>query len=46
MAFWLWKLKPVTGKKKHHLIELYTWACDTVMWHWSVDTFLTAVNWT
>ena len=29
------KLKPVTGqkKKKHHLSELYTWACDTVMWH-------------
>ena len=32
-------------KKAHHLNELYSWARDTVMWHWSVDTLLTAVNW-
>ena len=29
-------------RKKHlnciHLNELYTWARDTVMWHWSADT--------
>ena len=36
-------------QKKHlnciHLNELHTWVHDTVMWHWSVDTFLAAVNW-
>ena len=31
-------------KKTHHLSELCTWAGNTVMWHWSADTFLTAVN--
>ena len=25
-------------KKTCHLSELYTWAHNTVMWHWSVDT--------
>ena len=25
-------------KKLHHFHELYTWAHDAVMWHWSADT--------
>ena len=25
-------------KKTCHLSELYTWAHNTVMWHWSADT--------
>ena len=25
-------------KRTHQLNELYTWACNTVMWHWSVNT--------
>ena len=25
-------------KKTCHLNELYTWACDTVRWHWSAGT--------
>ena len=24
-------------KKVSHLHELYTWARDTVIWHWSLD---------
>ena len=54
MAFSLWtwacnQLKLITGqqitlKKTRHLNELCTWADNTVMWHWSADTFLTAVN--
>ena len=29
------QLKPITGQSKtRHLNELYTWARDTVMWHW------------
>ena len=24
-------------EKTLHLNELYTWACDTVRWHWSAD---------
>ena len=32
-------------KKTLHLNEMYTWACIIVRWHWSVDAFLTAVNW-
>ena len=31
-------------KKTRHLNELCTWAGYTVMWYWSADTFLTAVN--
>ena len=43
-----WRLTPITFKtnnwladnftKTCHLNELYTWACDTVMWHGSADT--------
>ena len=28
----------VNLKKRRHLSELYTWARDTVWWHWSADT--------
>ena len=46
--FWTWacnQLKPTTGQqitfkiKTRHLNELYTWAHDTVRWHWLADAF-------
>ena len=55
MAFSLWtwacdKLKPATSQqitlKKHHLSELYTWACGAVRWHWSVDTLFDSCQFT
>ena len=33
-------------KKTHHLNKLYTWACDTVRWHWSADTLFDSCQWT
>ena len=29
----------VNLKKTHHLNEMYTWACITVRWYWSVGSF-------
>ena len=51
LSLWTWakdQLNPSISQrltlKTYHLNELYTWARDTVRWHWLVDTFLTAVN--
>ena len=40
--FWTWahyqsKTNNSSVEKKCHLNELYTWAHNTVMWHWSED---------